>query len=264
MPINTEYPIINLAGFGYTLMNIRKYIEKSEDQRFLDYYWEKIYRKIALVLVNLIDETGLIRAESGPFRQILPGCHFASTSAITYSALIDVAWMARMLGHETAAQEFDFYASKIRINLQNKFYNEDKKLVRSTLEGRTKDTYIDASITALTDHIFTPQDKISEAVFTTIKNHLSTPMKNLIYSKYEIQSIDREISLYRNLSLAESYFRMKKEKQGDRLLRQIINTVDKNAFIIPRHISTIFYHSEGPVDIRSHAAFIQAVFAKDQ
>jgi GH15 family glucan-1,4-alpha-glucosidase len=63
---------MHLDGLGLTLWNINRYVEITEDTKFLKYYWPKISRNIADVLPNLIDASGLVRSEPGPWEKTLP------------------------------------------------------------------------------------------------------------------------------------------------------------------------------------------------
>ena len=223
--INPENSVISLAGFGLILTNIRNYLELTDDIQFLEYYWEKIYREIALVLVNLIDNTDLVREDAGLFEKPLPGTHNTSTSAIIYKGLVDVAWMGRMLNQETATQEFEFYANKIRLSIEDKLWKKETKEVRASLEGRTKDIYIDASITSLINCIYTPQDEICNSVINTLQKELSIKNSPLIYSKYEYNYFNKEISLFCNLRFAENYYRLKSRNKGDEIINFIVNKI---------------------------------------
>ena len=257
--INPEHPIISLIGYGQILSNIRDYIEATNDQQFLEYYWEKIYREIALVIINLIDETGFIRSESGFFNEILPGKHYTYSSVAIYNGLIDVAWMARIMGQETAAKEFEFYGNKIRINIQNKLFDNENNIVRSSLEGRTKDKYIDATITSLTNNIFSSQDNISNATINTIEKYLSSKTSPLVYSKYSTHFLDKEVSTFLNFNLAETYYRINNKTKGNDIIEYMIKISKNNNFLFPVNINPIFNSYSGCISIKSHSAYIKAI-----
>ncbi len=258
-PINHEHPIISMAGFGLILANIRHYLENTEDHRFLEYYWEKVYREIALVLINLIDETGLVREDSGIKEYPLPGKHFTATSAMVYKGLVDAAWMARFLGQETAAKEFEFYANKIRINIQNKLFDKDNSIVRAALEGRTRDTYIDASITSLVNYIFTSQDEISNAVLKTMRHELKKNDSPLVFTTYEYDYLNREISTYHNLRYAECYYKMNENDKAEAILQKILDISRKNQYLLPEKLSNIFGTALGSNSIKAHATYLKTI-----
>jgi len=258
-PVNPEDPVISLAGFGLTLSNIRQYLEITDDSQFLEYYWEKIYREIAVVLINLIDNTNLVREDAGLFEKPLPGTHNTSTSAIIYNGLVDAAWMGRMLNQESAIQEFEFYANKIRIAIEHNMWDKENKEVRSALEGRTKDIYIDASITALNNYIYTPQDEIFLSVVTTLKKYLSNTKSPLIYSRVSFEPFQKEISLFYNFRFAENYFRLKNRVEGNAIINYIVEKSKQNNYLLNEKISPIFGYGLGDISIRTHSAFIKAM-----
>ncbi|MBN2279866.1 MAG: hypothetical protein JXQ65_04750 [Candidatus Marinimicrobia bacterium] len=259
MKLDDQNPVISLAGFGLTLSNIRLYIELTDDVQFLEYFWDKIYREIALVLINLIDNSDLIREDAGLFEKPLPGTHNTYTSAIIYKGLVDAAWMGRMLNQETAIQEFEFYANKIRLSIEKKLWDRDPQIVRACLEGRTKDKYIDASIFSLNNNIYTPQDEITLAVIKTLESQLSVNNLPLVYSQFKYNTLDREISFFCNLKFAENYFHMKDNLKGNSIVNLITESSRKNHFLIQEDYTPLLNTSLGDVSIRTHGAFVKTL-----
>jgi GH15 family glucan-1,4-alpha-glucosidase len=65
-------PRLYLGNFGVVLWNLKQYVEITNDVKFLEYYWPKISTEIADVIINSIDNTGLIRADNGFFNRGAP------------------------------------------------------------------------------------------------------------------------------------------------------------------------------------------------
>jgi GH15 family glucan-1,4-alpha-glucosidase len=258
-PINPARPVMTLAPFGLTLSNLRNYVEATRDYQFLEYYWPKIYKEIALVLINLIDESGLIRTDSGFFGDELPGKHFLYTSALSHRGLIDAAWLARLMTQETAAQELEFFANKIRVNIQRHFYQDKQGLVRTSIEGRTKDHYLDATVSSIINVIYTSQDEIAKAAIATAEQYLTSKTSPLFFSKYSYNFIDQEYSTFLNLNLAEAYYKMNNNEKGDAIVNFLIDFTKPNAFLLPQNINPVFYSYSGCTSLKAHAAYIKAI-----
>lgn len=84
-------PNIELDGFGLFLTAFVDYIRKSGDQQMLDKYRELISSQIADPILTFIEDDNLIRKESGPWEQHLPGRKQAFTSIVNAAGLREYA-----------------------------------------------------------------------------------------------------------------------------------------------------------------------------
>jgi len=87
---NDNGPNIELDGFGLFLIAFTDFINKSGDSIFFKENYEILKEKIAEPLINCIDKNNLIRIESGPWEEHLPGKQFAYTSISATAGLSDL------------------------------------------------------------------------------------------------------------------------------------------------------------------------------
>ncbi|HRU93045.1 MAG TPA: hypothetical protein P5268_08455 [Candidatus Marinimicrobia bacterium] len=163
----------HLDNFGLTIWNIYRYVEVTEDLKFLKYYWPKISRYIADVLPTLIDADGLVRAEPGPWEKTLPFKHYTYTSACTYRGLLDAARLARQMNDENRAQFYEETAVNLRINVEKKLTDPQLKALKGNLEDSDPNLYADASAVEALNWIFNPQDQITQGTLELFKNYLT-------------------------------------------------------------------------------------------
>jgi GH15 family glucan-1,4-alpha-glucosidase len=88
---NDNGPNIELDGFGLFLIAFTDYINKSGDSIFFKENYKILEEKIAKPLIYCIDKNNLIRKESGPWEEHLPGKQFAFTSITAAAGLSNLA-----------------------------------------------------------------------------------------------------------------------------------------------------------------------------
>ena len=225
-------PNIELAGFGLVLANIEDYVKTTNDIQFLEFYWEKIRYQIADILIRSIDETGLIRKESGPWRIHLPGKHFTYTSVSAYRGLLAANWMATKMGDESFAVECKLAAKKLRTNIEDKLYLENQNVLKGNLEGRIPIEYSDGSVIEAINFLSSPQDKISKAVLNTINKNLKFNDDPPAYSNLMHENRSRD-NLFINLRLALALQKMRKTDQAQAIMNKIIRRAEKQGFLLP-------------------------------
>jgi len=225
---------IELDGFGLTLWNLRQYIEITEDLKFLEYYWQKISRQIADVLVKLVDETGLTRADSGPYRAHLPGKHYMYTSACAYRGLVDASWLARLIEDEDRAERYEDYANRIRIAIGESLFDPEENTLKGNLEDRDPEAYMDISSVEALNWIFNPQDEVSKGTLAAFDKYLS--MKNAQHGYCSIANDDwyaRQEWLFFNLRVVAALKKITNFKKAYGLRNWITDQAIQNFYLIP-------------------------------
>jgi len=163
---------IHLDNFGLTLWNIYRYVEITEDTKFLQYYWPKISRGIADVLPTLIDGTGLVRAEPGPWEKTLPYKHYTYSAACTYRGLLDATRLARQMDDELRARQYEETAVNLQISIEKKLSDPLFNALKGTLEDSDPNLYVDVSAVEALNWIFNPQDQITRGTLKIFKDYL--------------------------------------------------------------------------------------------
>lgn len=224
-------PNIELAGFGLVLSNIEDYVKTTRDIKFLRYYWEKIRYQIADVLLHSIDNTGLIRKDSGPWRIHLPGKHFTYTSICAYRGLLATNWMATKMGEEKYAGKCQEAAHKIRESIEGDLFRERQNILKGNLEGRIPEQYADGSVIESINFIFSPQDRISQAALNTINQYLRKDNSPFYTNKMHDDNF--KDNLFINLRLALALQILRKNQLAEQIIEKIMIRSNKYGFALP-------------------------------
>lgn len=115
-----EYgPNIELDGFGFYLIALSDYVNRSGDTLFFLNNYQKVLRKILNPIIHSIDFNNLIRRESGPWERHLPGKQFAYTSIMC----------------ATGIRDFCILANKLHLSDTEKYWKSYIKLLNGIFEG---------------------------------------------------------------------------------------------------------------------------------
>ncbi|MFN8607171.1 MAG: hypothetical protein U0931_06545 [Vulcanimicrobiota bacterium] len=97
--VNHHGPNVELDSFGLYLMAICDYVERSGDRAWLEQKHSWLDSQVAELIPYLRDSNGLIRAESGPWEEHLPGRQHAWTAIVSCVGL-------RRYGRLTGREDF--------------------------------------------------------------------------------------------------------------------------------------------------------------
>lgn len=156
---NENGPNMELDGFGLFLTAFSDYINKSGDKNFLKENYETLTKLIADPIITFIEPGNLIRTESGPWEQHLPGRKQAFTSIVNSAGLREFAELLRNNNYQDYQKYFDA-SDKLKNGIeQNLFY--EQKLIKGFWEAEspaTKDFYDGGTIEAFTQKVFTDKN----------------------------------------------------------------------------------------------------------
>ncbi len=152
-------PNIELDGFGLFLSAFTDYINQSGDKEFFLANEKLITRKIAKPIISFIEENNLIRKESGPWEQHLPGRMQAFTSIVNSSGLRDYAELLKSFG-KGKYQKYLNASERLKSGiLENLFY--EGRFIKGFAEAEspaTKDFYDGGTIEAFTQNVISDKD----------------------------------------------------------------------------------------------------------
>ncbi len=152
-----EYgPNIELDGFGLFLTAFSDYVNKSGDKKFLNDNYEVITKLIADPILTFIEPDNLIRKESGPWEQHLPGRKQAFTSIVNSAGLRDFAALLQNNNYEDYEKYF-MASEKLKNGIEKNLFFE-QKMIKGFKEADTpevKDFYDGGTIEAFTQKVFT-------------------------------------------------------------------------------------------------------------
>jgi len=231
---------LHLDGFGLTLWNLRRYVETTGDVSFISYYWPKISTQIADVLPHLIDATGLVRAEPGPWEKTQPYKHYLYSSACTYRGLIDAAQLARLMKDENRALLYEQTAVNLRIAIEKNLLDANENCLKSTLEDRDPNLYIDASIVEALLWIFNPQDQIHRGTLNALKKYLafSYPQRGYRRNKLDLNTANLEW-VYGDLRLIGVLIKAVKFKEAAQLQHWLTQQAYGNFGQLPQYFDAL-------------------------
>lgn len=228
---------LHLDGFGLTLWNLRRYAEVSGDVKFISYYWPKIANQIADILPSLIDETGLVRAEPGPWEKTLPFKHYIYTDACTYRGLIDAAQLARLMNDETRALRYEETAINLRISIEKNLIDPNENCLMNTLEDRDPNLYVDASTAEALLWIFNPQDRVHKGTLTAFNKYLAlnSPARGYRRNKTDLANSSKEW-IFGDLRIVGALLKAVNFAEANRLQDWLTLQVNNNFNLLPQYL----------------------------
>lgn len=228
--------VIELEGLGLTLWNLRQYIEKTEDVKFLIYYWQKISNQIADVLTNSIDQTGLVRADCGLWVGQAPEKHYLFTSACIYNGLVSASLMARFVNDQNRIMQYEDAANSLRMSIEKNLYDETENTLKGNAEDKNPYIYMDASAVEALNWIYNSQDKITKGTLAAFDKYLLMKNPNHGYRRTlgdEWQ--DRQEWMFGDLRILANYQRIPNSPRAADLRKWIVYQSLNNYGLIPQY-----------------------------
>ena len=259
---NQNGPNIELDGFGLFLWALEEYVTQSGDIDFLRKYWELISSKIADVLVHSIDETDLIRADSGPWERHLPGKHFSYTSAAAVRGLRAAAHFASIIGDKKREREYLAAEERLKKGIEAKLVDRPRGVIKGNLEDKEIDKYLDASAVEVINWVIDPQSPIAESTIKTFDEFLR--MKKTKHGYFRILSgdwYDRQEWVMVDLRIASALKRMGRRKEAQKIINWVVAQSSLNYNLIAELYSeeTTDYQGATPMCGFGAGAYILAL-----
>lgn len=232
---NEDGPNIELDGFGMFLWALEKYIAASDDTDFLTEYWDVVTAKIADVIVASKDNTGLIRADSGPWERHLPGQRFAFTSIFNWRGLNAAGDLAERLGDTGHTVRYREAADSLRNSILRHLVDEDN-VIKSNYETRNpaERGYYDASVVeAINLGLIEPDGGIAEATMERLRNVLRMEHRPLGYRRINNGDwYDRQEWIIINLRMITALSKMERHADAEELLDWVVGQSELNYNLI--------------------------------
>lgn len=226
---------LRLDGFGLTLHNIRRYIEVTEDHKFLKYYWPKISRQIADVLIHSIDETGLIRADGGLAQPSEIPKHYAYTSACSYRGLRDAAWMARLVNDEENADRYESVARSLHKSITDRLVLKNPGVLLSNLEDGSDSANVDFSCLPALSWAFNSRDSVAHNTLRYLEGMLKHPHPQRGFRIAPFKTVALPESIYGNLQALVLYQKTGAGNRAAKLKHWVIEQAIQNYGLIPEY-----------------------------
>ncbi len=232
---NGDGPNIELDGFGLFLWALHEYVKASNDTEFLEKHWDTIQSKIADVIVTSRDETGLIRADSGPWERHLPGKRFAYTSIVNWYGLHAVADLAGQLEKFSEAAHYREVADSLQEAILEHLI-DDNNVIKSNFETGNPGEYhyYDASVVeAINFGLIEPDSEIATSTIDTLRSVLT--MEHRPYGYHRVNNgdwYDHQEWIFINLRMVAALSKMNQRNDAEDLLRWVVEQSAHNYYLI--------------------------------
>ncbi len=168
---NQDGPNIELDGFGLVLWQIGHYMTTSQDFAWLTARWPVIRDEIAAPLLQAVDGTGLVKADSSIWEVHWNGKqkHFAYTSLQAVRGLCAAAKLATLAGEGKLAAQYRLAAQGIRGAVIKQLVDKSGILVGNAEEPAGKNLDL-AAVEALTDGQLPPWGEVAQKSWQAWQN----------------------------------------------------------------------------------------------
>jgi len=173
---NADGPNIEFDGFGLFLWSLGEYLRSGGDASIVEDHWPVISGEIADVLVSLVDDSGVIAADSSIWEVHWNGRQrrFTYTSLAAVRGLCEAADLAASRGDDSAATRYRDTAESIRGALISRHTDTRGAFTQSAEDLIAGHNYVDAAtVEAINWGIVHPQGQIAQATLTSLLDNLT-------------------------------------------------------------------------------------------
>jgi MYXO-CTERM domain-containing protein len=173
---NADGPNVEFDGFGLFLWSLGEYLRAGGDASIVEAHWPVISAEIADVLVSLVDDSGVISADSSIWEVHWNGRQrrFTYTSLAAVRGLCEAAEMARGRGDDDAAMRYQTTAESIRAALISRHTDRRGALVQSAEDLIAGHNYVDAAtVEAINWGIVDPSGRVAQATLASLLDNLT-------------------------------------------------------------------------------------------
>ena len=165
-------------GAGLFLWALGEYTRITGDTTLLEERWPEIRDEVAGFLPPLIDDDGLILADSSIWEHHWFGAErkWAFTSLTAARGLCEAADLAQLMGDKASADAFRADAERIRAGIQDNLTDANGAVAQTLEELQLGHGYADAAtVEAVGFHLFDPAGQIAAGTLDLIVTELQTP-----------------------------------------------------------------------------------------
>jgi GH15 family glucan-1,4-alpha-glucosidase len=242
------YPLLYLDGQGTFLWALGEYAKRSSDFSLVKQYWNVIKNLVIEPLILSIDETGLIRCDSGWWNAPPPGLHFTFTSLSAYRGLVSASLLAHIMGQEELVTAYANKAAALRENILVKLTVGRSRVLTRGLEVTTFPYFLDGSaIEALNWGVIKTGWKSASFTIKALDTHLHVGDDSRGYSLAYTSKKDRgNENLFVTLRAIEAFNEVGMKKRAKQMLQWIIDQSSKNGEMIPEEFTKVKADYLGP------------------
>lgn len=259
-------PILHYDGQSLFLWALMEYFKHSTDIDYIARNWQMIKQLVIDPLVHSIDETGLIRKDSGWWDMAPPGEHFTFTSLCAFQGLNSAAMLAHTLGHNELAAIYTKKAADLRADILTKLTIGKSLTMARSLETKKYPAFLDAStVEALNWGIVDPFWRTARSISKGLDVFLRVGGEERGFALgYGADKKRMQESPFITLRAVVALRNLGEKKRAAKLLDWVIAQASLNSEMIPEFMSSTSadYRGAYPMTGLGAAAYIMAVLKK--
>ena len=259
-------PVLYLDAQGLFLWALSEYARESTDFTFVSNNRQKIIKYVINPLLASIDETGLIRRDSGLYNYAAPGEHFSFTSLCAFKGLNSAITLAHTVGDYELENFYTKKAAALRSNIMTKLTTGKAKLITKSLETTSFPELLDGSmIEAVNWRVVKPDWKTSNTIKKTLQVFLQAgDKKRGFVSGYANENEKLPENLFTSLRSVNALRKLDDQKRADQILDWVIEQSVRNGCMVPEYftLKEADYLGSYPVIGQGAGVFIMAVINK--
>ncbi|MBN1997773.1 hypothetical protein JW935_09485 [candidate division KSB1 bacterium] len=266
--IQNNSPIIYFDSFGLFLWAMTEYVKHSSDLDFASNHWPNIQKFIITPMLDAIDETGLIKQDSGWLNTPMPGEHFCYTSLSAFKGLNSAAVLAYSIHQDERAILYTKKAAELRTAILTKLTVGKSILLSRSLEVKQYPNFLDGStVDAINWEIVSPYWKTASSISKALDVFLrpgNAPRGFVQYYKNDNQLYHE--NPFVTLRAVSALYTMQEEERADQILEYMTHITMKNAGMIPSFLTVenMYFIEPYPVIGTGAAAMILAILKSVQ
>lgn len=247
-------PNIEFDGFGLFLWMIKEVIDK--EGKIDQGEWKKVKVGVADVLIFLMEDNGLIRADSGIWEVHWNGFekHFANTSITAVLGLCSASELAQM-ANDKDQEKYRENAKKIRDAIMKHLIAKDNILVgnKEEMEG---ENYFDAAVVeGFNFNVFPVDKEVSLSTLSAIREKLFMEKTGHGFMRNDDGGwYDRQEWVFIDLRMALAMRRAGLQSDAEKLIEWIVNQTQKNMDLFAELYSEDKADYEGAVPMAGFGA----------
>ncbi len=259
-------PILHYDGQGLFLWALMEYYKHSTDNDYIAHNWLMVKQLVIDPLVHSIDETGLVREDSGWWDMAPPGEHFTFTSLCAFQGLNSAAMLAHTLGHNELAAIYTKKAADLRANILTKLTIGKSLTMARSLETKKYPMFLDGStVEALNWGVVDPFWKTARSISKGLDVFFRVGSEQRGFALgYSANNKRMDESPFITLRAVQALRKLGEKDRANNLLDWVIAQASLNSEMIPKYLSTASadYVGAYPMTGLGAAAYIMAVLEK--
>ncbi len=236
----SDAPLLYFDGLGLFLWAAGEFVKHGSDIAYIKSSWPQIEKYVIEPLLSSIDQTGLVRKDSGLWNEPLPGEHFAFASLSAFRGLNSAALMARTIGLREKAEFYTKKASQLRENILSQLTVGSSRVLSKSMETKRYPYFLDSSgIEAINWQVVEPSWNSAKSTLKALEAFLRVgDLPRGFALGYSRARVKGDENLFASLRAVEALRIMGHKKRAEQLLKWITEQASMNGEMIPEYFTS--------------------------